>query len=125
MSTSVRRRNVLVAATAALVLLLAVPAAAQAAWGAIAIDPTTGNIGFSHRQPNANKAQTVARNDCGTPHCKAAVWVFNGYGAVVQKKNGIYISGLGRTKAQAFANARKRANEQSAHSVAWVFSGYS
>jgi Domain of unknown function (DUF4189) len=120
-----RRRSVLVAATMALVLLLAIPAAAQAFWGAIAIDPTSGQIGFAHRQPNANKAQTVARNDCGSPHCKAAVWVFNGYGAVVLKKNGVFISGLGRTKAQAFENARKRAGEPTAKKVAWVFSGLS
>ena len=122
---SARRRNVLAAAAAAFVLLLAVPAAAQAAWGAIAIDPTNGNLGFSHRQPNANKAQTVARNDCGTPHCKAAVWVFNGYGAVVLKHNGVFVSGIGRTKNQAFHNARVRAREQSARKVAWVFSGLS
>lgn len=122
---SARRRFVLVAATAALVLLGAAPAAAQAAWGAIAVDPTNGNVGFAHRQPTAAKAQTVAKNDCGTSHCKAAVWVFNGYGAVVLKKNGIYVSGLGRTRARAFGNARKRARERSAHAVAWVFSGYS
>jgi hypothetical protein len=122
---SARRHTVLAAAAAALVLLLAVPAAAQADWGAIAIDPTNGNVGFAHRQPNANKAQTVARNDCGTPHCKAAVWVFNGYGAVVLKHNGVFVSGIGRTKNQAFFNARVRANEQSARKVAWVFSGLS
>ena len=119
-----RHRNVLAAATAALVLLLAVPAAAQAAWGAIAIDPTTGKIGYSRHEDTAAKAQREAKHECGTSHCKAAVWVSNGYGAVVLKKNGIYIAGLGRTKAQAFRNARKRANEQSARSVAWVFSGY-
>lgn len=122
---SVRRRTAAVVATAALVLMLAVPAAAEAAWGAIAIDPTTGHVGFAHRQPNANKAQTVARNDCGTPHCKAAVWVFNGYGAVVLKHNGVFVSGIGNTKNAAFHNARVRAREQSARKIAWVFSGLS
>ncbi|HEX8751981.1 MAG TPA: DUF4189 domain-containing protein [Solirubrobacterales bacterium] len=122
---SARRRTVLAAATAALVLLLAIPAAAQAYWGAIAIDPVTGNVGFAHRQPNANKAQTVARKDCGTPHCKAAVWVSNGYGAVVLKHNGVFVAGIGRTKNLAFTNARIRAHEQSARKIAWVFSGYS
>lgn len=122
---SARRRTVLAAATAALVLLLAVPAAAQAYWGAIAIDPVTGNVGFAHRQPNANKAQTVARNDCGSAHCKAAVWVFNGYGAIVLKHNGVFVAGIGRTKNLAFTNARARAHEQSARKIAWVFSGYS
>jgi len=56
---------------------------------------------------------------------KAALWVFNGYGAVVKKKNGLYISGLGRTKNLAFKDARQRAHDSTARSIAWVFSGYS
>ncbi|HEX7059397.1 MAG TPA: DUF4189 domain-containing protein [Solirubrobacterales bacterium] len=104
---------------------LAAPAAAQASWGSIAIDPTTGKIGYSRGEPTAAKAKLHARNECGTNHCKSALWVFNGYGAVVQKKNGIYISGIGTSKSRAFRNARNRANDSSARSVAWVFSGLS
>jgi hypothetical protein len=114
-----------IAALASLALLLAAPAAAQASWGAIAVDPETGKIGYARGEASAPLAQAHARNECGTNHCKAAVWVFNGYGAVVQKKNGLYFAGLGKTKAQAFTNARKRANDGTARSVAWVFSGYS
>lgn len=110
---------------AALVLLLLIPAVAQARWGAIAIDPETGKIGYARNDPTANAAKRHAKNHCGTRHCRVALWVFNGYGAVVLKKNGVYVSGLGRSKADAFRNARKRAREQSARSVAWVFSGYS
>jgi uncharacterized protein DUF4189 len=113
------------ALAAALVLFLVLPALAQAKWGAIAIDPETGKLGIARSDPTAAVAKTQAKNRCGTSHCKVALWVFNGYGAVVLKKNGVYISGLGRTKAEAFRNARKRAREQAAHSVAWVFSGYS
>jgi len=40
----------------------------------------------------------------------------------VKKKSGLYISGIGRTKAKAIANARKRANEN-APVYATVFSG--
>lgn len=109
----------------ALFALLALPAVAQAKWGAIAIDPEIEKIGYARNDPTADVAKTHAKNRCGTPHCKVALWVFNGYGAVVQKKNGLYISGLGRTKAQAFTNARKRANDGKARAVAWVFSGYS
>ena len=109
---------------AALALLVVAPAA-QASWGAIAVDPETGKIGYARGEASAGLAQTHARSECGTNHCKAAVWVFNGYGALVQKKNGLYFAGLGNTKAQAFANARKRANDGTARSVAWVFSGYS
>jgi hypothetical protein len=110
---------------AALVLLLIVPAFAQARWGAIAIDPETGKVGYARNDPTAVVAKNHAKHHCGTNYCKVALWVFNGYGAVVLKKNGVYISGIGRTKAEAFRKARKRAGESSARSFAWVFSGYS
>ncbi len=109
----------------ALVALLALPAVAQAKWGAIAIDPITEKIGYARNDPSAAVAKTHAKDRCGTSHCKAALWVFNGYGAVVKKKNGLYISGLGRTKNLAFKDARRRAHDSTARSVAWVFSGYS
>jgi hypothetical protein len=110
---------------AALVLFLVIPAVAQAKWGAIAIEPETGKVGYARNDPTAAVAKTQAKNRCGTSHCKVALWVFNGYGAVVLKKNGVYVSGIGRTKAEAFQKARKRAHEASARSFAWVFSGYS
>jgi len=119
---SARTRTI--AVLAALALLVA-PAAAEASWGALAIDPETGKLGYARNESSAARAQERARAECGTGHCKAAVWVFNGYGALVQKKNGLYFAGLGKTKAQAFRNARKRANDGSARKVAWVFSGYS
>jgi serine/threonine-protein kinase len=115
----------LAALAASLALLLVAPAAAQASWGSIAVDPETGKIGYARNEPSAGAAQSQARNECGTNHCKAAVWIFNGYGALVQKKNDLYFAGLGATKAQAFSNARKRANDGSARKIAWVFSGYS
>jgi len=121
MLSSARRLTVLLAALA---LLLAVPAAAQAYWGSIAIDPETGAIGLSVGKPTAAVAKQAAKNDCGDKHCKSAVWVSNGWGATVKKKNGVYISGIGSTKAKAVANARKRANEK-APLIASVFSGLS
>jgi hypothetical protein len=114
-----------VAATlAALMLLLVAPAAAEASWGAIAIDPPSGKVGYSRQQPSAAAAKKKALNECGENHCKVAVWVFNGYGAVVKKKSGLYIAGIGATKNLAFKDARERAHE-SAPAVAWVFSGLS
>jgi Domain of unknown function (DUF4189) len=115
----------LVAALAALSLTLAVPAAAQASWGAIAIDPPSGKVGYARQQSTVVRAKETALKECGEGHCKVAVWVFNGYGAVVEKKSGVYIAGLGRTKNLAFRDARERAHEQSAAPVAWVFSGLS
>jgi hypothetical protein len=107
-----------------LCLSAAVPALASASWGSIAINPETGKVGISAGKATAAAAKLAAKNRCGNPHCKSALWVFNGWGAVVQKKNGVYISGIGRTKAKAFANARKRAREQ-APAFASVFSGFS
>lgn len=121
LSSAPRRFGVLLASFA---LLLAVPAAAQAYWGSIAIEPETGSVGLSAGKQTAAIAKRVAKNDCGDKHCKSAVWVFNGWAATVKKKNGLYISGIGTSKAKAFANARKRAGEK-APAIASVFSGLS
>jgi uncharacterized protein (DUF2147 family) len=113
------------AGLAAAALLLAAPAAAQAAWGAIAVDPITGHTGVSYNYDTLHGAKHRARVECGTKHCKVAVWVANGYAALVQKrKNGLYFAGYGRTKHAAFALATHRAHERGARRVAWVFSGY-
>jgi uncharacterized protein DUF4189 len=115
----------LTAALATVALLLAVPAAAQAAWGAIAVDPLSGKYGVSFDYRTAQGAQHRARAECGTNHCKVAVWVANGYAALVQKRaNGLYFAGFGHSKHAAFAKALHRAHEPGARHVAWVFSGF-
>ena len=113
-----------IAGVVSVALLLAVPAAASASWGAIAIEPTGGKVGYARGQGTAVAAKEVALKECGGGKCRVAVWVSNGYGAVVQKKNGVYIAGLGRAKGIAFRDARDRAHEK-APAVAWVFSGLS
>ncbi len=107
-----------------LVLLLAAPAAAQAAWGSIAIDPDTGKKGVAAGKRTANAAKNAAKSRCGDRDCTTAVWVFNGWGATVRKKNGVYVSAIGRTRARAIENARDRAGEN-APLYATVFSGLS
>lgn len=115
----------LVVAFSSLALLLAAPTAAQADWGAIAVDPITDEYGVAFDYNSARGAQHRARNECGTKHCKVAVWVANGYAALVQKRsNGLYFAGFGRTKQAAFRKALHRAHESNARHVAWVFSGY-
>jgi len=111
-----------IATLAALALLLVAPAAASASWGAIAIEPDSGKVGYARGLDTVVEAKEVALKECGGGKCKVAVWVANGYGAVVKKKNGVYIAGLGRTKNLAFRDARERAHEK-APAVAWVFSG--
>ncbi|MGV1047104.1 MAG: DUF4189 domain-containing protein [Solirubrobacterales bacterium] len=116
-------RRALAALAVSLVLLFAAPAAAQAYWGAIAVNPETGRYGVSYDYATVAGAKHRARVECGRGACRVAVWVRNGYAALVQKSNGAYVAGAGRTERIAFRVARHRAHEQSAHTVASVYSG--
>jgi len=126
MASSVRLR---VAAAAVLVLsvslLLAASASARGYWGAIAVDPDTGITGKSFDFPTARAAQHQAIAVCEVrgDGCKVAVWVTNGWAALVKKHSGVYIGGLGRTKRLAIADARRRAHEPTSALIATVFSG--
>lgn len=111
-------------AVTAVALFLAVPAAAQAAWGAIAVDPLSGRYGVAFDFDTAQGAQHRAKVECHTRHCKAAVWVRNGYAALVQKRsNDFYFVGYGKSKHAAFRRAIRRAHEPNPRRVTWVFSG--
>lgn len=128
MTSSKRRATVLaavVAAAATLMLVFAGFASARSYWGAIAVDPETGITGKSFDFPTAKAAQRQAISVCEVrgDGCKVAVWVTNGWAALVKKHNGVYIGGLGRTKRLAIADARRRAHEKKSHLVATVFSG--
>jgi hypothetical protein len=104
-------------------LLLALPAAAHADWGAIAVNPFTGKTGIAYDYSTAAGAKHRARNECGRGKCRVAVWVSNGYGALVRKRNGIFVAGAGATRHLAFDKARHRAHESRARNVTWVYSG--
>lgn len=118
------RRTVLVL-TSALTLLFAVPAAAQASWGAIAVDPESGDYGVSHDYNSAGGAQRQAKKECGDPHCKVAAWVSNGFAALVRTQSGVYYAGIGRTENLSRKKAREHAHDPSARYITSVFSGYS
>lgn len=106
-------------------LVFAASASARGYWGAIAVDPETGITGKSFDFPTAKAAQHQAIAVCEVRGngCKVAVWVTNGWAALVKKHNGVYIGGLARTKGLAIADARRRAHEPNAALVATVFSG--
>jgi hypothetical protein len=106
-----------------LALLLALPAIAHADWGAIAVNPLTGKTGISYDYSTAAAAKHRARNECGAGKCRIAVWVRNGYGALVQKRSGVFVAGAGATRHLAFVRARHRAHESRARNVIWVYSG--
>ena len=120
-----RTRGAIAATVAALVLILAIPAAAEAYWGAIAIDPYSGKVGLSYDYNSSSGAKQRALRECHKSRCRIAVFVHNGWAALVQKRrNGLYFAGYGRTKAAAFHEATRRAHEPGARRVAHVFSGY-
>jgi hypothetical protein len=118
-----RCRRGLSAIAVSFALLLSLPAAAQADWGAIAVNTATGKTGISYGYNTAAAAKNRARNECGRNKCRVAVWVRNGYAALVQKRNGAFVAGAGKTRRQAFAKARHRAHEQGVRNVISVYSG--
>jgi hypothetical protein len=124
MSGRARRVRVLtLSAIAALMLALAVPAFAAADWGAIAVNPRTGKVGVSYDYSTAHHAKKRALSQCHQSGCRIAVWVANQYAALVLKRNGVFVAGVGRTRNLAFEKAKERAHERSAKRYAWVFSG--
>ena len=102
---------------------LAAPAFAAADWGAIAVSPRTGKVGVSYDYPTAHRAKQRALHDCHQLGCRVAVWVANQYAALVLKRNGVFVAGVGPTKNLAFAKARERAHEPTAKKYAYVYSG--
>jgi hypothetical protein len=119
-----RNKLFLTTSICALAMALAMPALAAADWGAIAVSPRTGKVGVAYNYSSAHKAKRRALNDCHQLGCRVAVWVSNQYAALVLKRNGVFVAGVGLTKDQAFAKARKRAHDSHAKRWAWIFSGY-
>jgi hypothetical protein len=121
---SMQRTRVLdIAVVATTALALAVPAFAAADWGAIAVSPKTGKVGVSYGYPSAHRAKKRALNQCHQGGCRVAVWVSDQYAALVLKRDGVFVAGVGLTKDSAFARARERAHESHAKRVAWIYSG--
>jgi opacity protein-like surface antigen len=124
-SRRARSRAALGTAAVAVVLALAIPAVAAADWGAIALDPHTGKVGLSYDYSSAGRAKHRALKECHRLGCRVAVYVHDGWGALVQKRtNGYYFAGYGPSKAAAFQEATRRAHDFGARHVADVFSGY-
>jgi hypothetical protein len=117
-----RRLTIALIAVLAVSLLLAAPATARAAYGAIAIDPGTGAAGISWDHKTKTKAKKRAKRECAGD-CRTAVWVRNACAAVVQTPGGGYLAAIGKSKRKAIKKARKGAHAPSAQVVAWVCSG--
>ena len=114
-------RRIIVTSAVTLVIAAVAPAAASAAFGAIAINPKTGDVGLSVNKSTQRDAKRRAEKDC-FGNCRIAVWVRNSCAAVVETRTR-YIAGIGATKNKALRDARRRAHNPDAHRVAWICSG--
>ena len=63
------------------------PTAAALGWGAIAISPGTGRVGYSKGLNSAIAAQQAAVGLCKAPDCRAVLNFTNACGAVAQASN--------------------------------------
>jgi hypothetical protein len=103
----------------------AAPSTAEAAYGAIAVNPKTGAAGGSWGYPTKKKAKRRAKREC-TGRCKVVVWVRNGCAAVVHAR-GRYFWGIARKKQTAIKRARRVAKRRTGakhpRRVGWVCSG--
>ena len=118
-----RIRVLVIAAIAVLLMALAEPAFAAADWGAIAVNPRTGKVGVSYDYSTSHHAKKRALAQCHQTGSRVAVWVSDQYAALVLKRNGVFVAGVGPTKNLAFAKARERAHEPTAKKYAWIYSG--
>src|ERR1700721_2898722 len=108
-----RIRVLVIASIAALMMALAVPALAAADWGAIAVNPRTGKVGVSYDYSTSHHAKKRALAQCHQTGCRVAVWVANQYAALVLKRNGVFVAGVGLTRNLAFERRTGRAPEHS------------
>ncbi|MFN8152194.1 MAG: DUF4189 domain-containing protein [Solirubrobacterales bacterium] len=113
-----------VVAVALVVLALAVPAAASAAWGAIALNVPTGQAGVAYNEGSKSAAKKAAIKDC-PGKCRAALIVLNKCGAIAVNNNGRYVAGFGNSKKEAVKKAKKKARKAGggAKLIAFVCSG--
>jgi hypothetical protein len=108
-------------AVLALVLSVAAPAAAQAAYGAIAVNRSTAAWGVSYREPAKWYAERQALRKCAG-ECRVMVWVRNRCAAVVVGRTA-FVAGMGDSKQAAIRSAHHRAGDGKAHVLAWTCSG--
>ena len=81
------------------------PTAGALGYGAIAISPNTGKVGYSQGFNSAVEAERAAVGLCKARDCRAAVSFTKACGAVVQAPNASWATGVDRDA----ATAQKRA----------------
>jgi len=76
---------------------LTAPTAGALGWGAIAISPGTGRVGYSKGLNSAIEAERAAVGLCRVQDCRAVVNFTNACGAVAQASNSSWARGLDRS----------------------------
>jgi len=78
------RAALLSAGAGAFLLLAAAAEPAQAGYGAIAYDQTTGTFGASQNEPTAARANEMALKNCASPECRVNPVEPRGCGALAK-----------------------------------------
>ena len=91
---------------AAIALLVALPAAAQGKYGAIAFNKASHAYGYSFNQPTRIAAENRALTECGSG-CTSMMWYANGCGALAISKER-YGAGSAPTRPEAQKLAHER-----------------
>ncbi|WP_422744898.1 DUF4189 domain-containing protein [Mycobacterium sp. WMMD1722] len=77
------------------------PTAGALGWGAIAVSPNTGKVGYAQGYNSALDAERAAIGLCSARDCRAVVNFTKGCGAVAQAPNAAWASGVDRDNAGA------------------------
>ncbi|MGV9415847.1 DUF4189 domain-containing protein [Nocardia sp. NPDC003693] len=95
-------------------------------YGAIALSPSTGRIGYSADYGNTNAAQDGAMSECRNNDCRVVAWFSNGCGAVAYSSRArLYTYGANTSRAAARTQALNRGRSDSTI-IHWnCTSGYS
>ncbi|MEV6065867.1 DUF4189 domain-containing protein [Nocardia sp. NPDC052001] len=111
---------VMVAAAGSLLVSLAAPAGAYTDnFGAIALSPSTGRIGYSYDYPDRAAAQGGAMNSCTFDDCRVVASFGNGCGAVAySRRAGLYTYGAAYSRSAARTQALTR-NSSDATIIHW------
>lgn len=98
--------------------------AGASTWGAIAVDPDTGNTGYVWDYPDADAASRAAVGQCGSGNCQTVVQVTNGCASVAQASDLSWGWGYGVDRTSADDAAVAYTPGAHAHVLGWVCSGY-
>ena len=100
------------------------PTAGALGWGAIAISPTTGRVGYSQGLNSAIEAEQAAVGLCKARDCRAVVNFTNACGAVAQAFNASWAWGRDRSSTGAQNRALISCSQYGAgcRAVGWICS---